>query len=93
MSMNKDEQSILSFGAIDDSKYSGEIKYYPVKDQLFWSIQLDDVLVDGKSTGYCQKKGVNCLITPDSGTSAITFPSAAFSDFDYTYGGDISCTD
>ena len=38
MSMNKDEKSVLSFGAIDESKYTGELKYYDVKDQLFWSI-------------------------------------------------------
>ena len=60
---------------------------------MFWSIQLDDVLVDGNSTNYCNIAGANCLITPDSGTSAITFPSPAFKKFDDVYGDEISCSE
>ena len=54
---------------------------------------MDDVLVDGKSTNYCNKEGANCLITPDSGTSAITFPKGQFKEFNDIYGDKVSCGD
>ena len=84
---------MLQFGQIDHSRYTGDLKYYKVRNQLFWSIQLDDVLVDGKSTNFCNIAGANCLITPDSGTSAITFPSKAFKQFSEDYGDEISCSE
>lgn len=92
MSMNPDEESKLTFGAIDHDAYEGEITWHDVKHFLFWSIQLDDVLVDGISTGYCTQEGANCLVTPDSGTSALTFPPGAYAEFVQDYGDSISCT-
>ena len=32
LSMNQDEDSVLEFGQIDESKYKGELKYYNVKN-------------------------------------------------------------
>jgi hypothetical protein len=52
--------------------YNGEPDWHPVKDRLFWSIKLDDVLIDGESLGLCND--VDCLFTPDTGTSLLTFP-------------------
>lgn len=81
MSMNPDEDSQLIFGEIDQTAYTGDMVYHKVLHQLFWSIKLDDVLIDGKSMGFCDNKR-NCLITPDSGTSTITFPTHFFEKFD-----------
>ena len=33
------------------------------------------------------------MITPDSGTSAITFPSGQFKEFNAEYGDQVSCSD
>ena len=33
------------------------------------------------------------MITPDSGTSAITFPPAFFKEFSEDYGDEVSCSD
>lgn len=79
MSMNPNEEdSELLLGAWDDTKYSGELVWHNVEHKLFWSIQLDDVKIDGKSLGLCgPDSGKNCLLTPDSGTSMITFPTWA----------------
>ena len=49
--------------------------------KLFWSIKLDDIKVNGVSTGYCTKKGANCLVCPDSGTSLATFPQNHYNEF------------
>lgn len=88
MSMNPDEEeSELLLGDWDDSKYSGDLVWHNVEHKLFWSIQLDDVKVNGNSLGLCgPDSGKNCLLTPDSGTSMITFPSWAFEQFKGEYG-------
>jgi hypothetical protein len=38
MSLNPNENSELIFGWIDSSRYVGDLKWYPVVDQFFWSI-------------------------------------------------------
>ena len=93
MSMNPDEEeSELLLGAWDESRFSGDLVWHDVKHQLFWSIQLDDVLIDGKSLGICgPETDKNCLITPDSGTSMITFPSWAHEEFMAEYGNVEDC--
>ena len=83
MSMNADnEESELMLGNWDENRYTGDLTWHEVRHKLFWSIQLDDILIDGKSLGYCgPDSGKNCLITPDSGTSLMTFPGWAFQKF------------
>lgn len=80
MSMNpKDEESEVMFGDWNETKIhenaEGEKKldWHPVVHQLFWSLKLDDVLIDGESLGLCGEK-VDCRFTPDTGTSLLTFP-------------------
>ena len=86
MSMNpEEEESELVLGTWDDSRFSGDLIWHEVKHKLFWSINLDDVLVDGKSLELCGPDK-NCLLTPDSGTSMITFPSWAHAEFMEKYG-------
>lgn len=76
MSMNDEEPSELIFGWIDSSKFYGELKWYPVVNKLFWSLKLDDVKYNNVSLGLCEHR--DCMITPDSGTSTITFPTWAW---------------
>ena len=57
--------------------YTGDINYHDVTSEMFWSLKLDDILVNGKSLGLCDI-GVECLITPDSGTSYLTLPTWAY---------------
>jgi len=69
MSMNPiEEDSELTFGYYDENRYEGDMHWYPVHNKLFWSIKLNDVLVNGKSLGIC-KDDKECTMTPDSGTS------------------------
>ena len=86
MSMNpKDEDSEVMFGAwnpdhMDDS-YDGEPIWHPVVHQRFWSIKLDDIRIGDVSLGLCGPDK-NCLVTPDSGTSQITFPEWAVTQYE-----------
>ena len=89
MSMNpKDEDSEVMFGnwntALMDDSYNGEPEWHPVEHQLFWSIALEDIKIGDKSLGLCGfetddsgEKKAKCLVTPDTGTSLLTFPKWA----------------
>lgn len=68
-------KSDLTLGYYDRAKYSGNIHWNPIKFQYMYGVQLDDVLVNGKSTKLCHDR--ECLITFDSGTSLMSMPSFA----------------
>jgi hypothetical protein len=95
MSMNPDdEESEVMFGDWNVDKIdptyndgTGELDWHPVEHFLFWSIALDDILIDGDSTGLCDDR--DCLFTPDTGTSLLTFPSWAMNEYNAKYGFDI----
>lgn len=54
LSQNPDEDSELLFGGWDEEKFTGEIEWHDVlATDNFWVIQLDDIKVNGVSTGYC----------------------------------------
>jgi len=86
MSMNPEkEESEVMFGAWNPDKmdnkpngesYNGEPDWHPIVHQLFWSIKLDDIKIGDVSLGLCGPDK-NCLITPDTGTSLLTFPTWA----------------
>eukprot|EP00347_Sterkiella_histriomuscorum_P005441 403356609 len=78
MALNEKESSELIFGWIDHSRYEEPMIWHPVVHNFFWQLNLDDVLFNGESIGYCGHNGVKCQITPDSGTSTIAVPSKAF---------------
>ncbi|KAH6656757.1 aspartic peptidase domain-containing protein, partial [Truncatella angustata] len=54
----------ISFGAIDTSKYTGDITYTSTTDDVSWSIAMDDVSAGGESAGV---KGREAYI--DTGTT------------------------
>ena len=66
----------------DERFHEDELHWHDVVKQTFWAIKLDDVLVDGVSTGYCTRPEANCTIAPDSGTSLNTFPSGHFHEWE-----------
>ena len=91
LSQNPDEQSEILFGGWDSTKFTGTIEWHPVMHKLFWSIKLDDIKIGGKSTGFCNRNGANCLVCPDSGTSLATFPPSHYELFKKEYGDTIPC--
>ena len=91
MALNPDSPSELLFGGSNPDHFVAPMNWHPVRDRLFWSLQLDDVLINGVSTEYC--KSHTCYGAPDSGTSLMTFPSGAYREFEAQYGGQIPCYD
>jgi len=61
----------LLLGGIDSSHYTGPIFYVPLTNKTYWEFKLDDVVIGGKSTGFCSR---GCHAIADTGTSLIAGP-------------------
>jgi hypothetical protein len=77
---NSENESDLTFGYYDKTKFRGSLKWHPIKFKYMFGIALDDILINGESLGLCGPNGVkkNCIITIDSGTSYMSMPGWAF---------------
>lgn len=91
MSYNPQEESEILLGGWNPEKFRGELQWHKVVKPLFWAVKLDDVKVNGVSTGFCNRPGANCTVCPDSGTSLATFPKSHYDIFQSNYGDVISC--
>lgn len=56
------------------------MSWHPVKFKSMFGLQLDDIKVNGKSTGAC-KVVKECLLVIDSGTSHFSMASAGLKNF------------
>ena len=66
-------KSDMTFGYYDKQKFKGDITWHNVDYKYMFGVKLDDVKVAGKSMNMCE--GKSCLITFDSGTSLMSFPT------------------
>ena len=66
-------KSDMTFGYYDKQKFKGDITWHNVDYKYMFGVKLDDVKVGGKSLDMCSEK--SCLITFDSGTSLMSFPT------------------
>ncbi|VAH10264.1 unnamed protein product [Triticum turgidum subsp. durum] len=62
----------IIFGGMDPKHYVGEHTYVPVTQKGYWQFDMGDVLVGGKSTGFCAG---GCAAIADSGTSLLAGPT------------------
>jgi len=69
--------SDLTFGYYDKSKFKGDVDWHPVQYKYMFGVKLDDVKVGGKELNMCEGKSEGCMITFDSGTSLMSFPTWA----------------
>jgi saccharopepsin len=69
--------SDMTFGYYDKEKFKGEIAWHPVEFKYMFGVKLDDVKVNGKALNICADQHDGCLITFDSGTSLMSFPTWA----------------
>ena len=71
-SVDENVDGQITLGNIDKSKYTGELKYYRVIDEYYWTIKLDDIKYNGVSLGVCVG---GCKAVIDTGTTLITGPT------------------
>lgn len=61
----------LVFGGMDPNHYKGEHTFTPVTKKGYWQFDMGDVLIGGKTTGFCAS---GCAAIADSGTSLLAGP-------------------
>eukprot|EP00267_Zea_mays_P043419 XP_020395504.1 aspartic proteinase oryzasin-1 [Zea mays] len=73
----------IVFGGMDSSHYKGDHTFVPVTRKGYWQFNMGDVLVDGKSTGFCAG---GCAAIADSGTSLLAGPTAIITEINEKIG-------
>jgi hypothetical protein len=68
----------LIIGYIDPHAYVGNMSWFPIVEQSFMSVRVEDFLFNNKSLGICgNKKGEFCHMTLDTGMTYASFPKKA----------------
>ncbi|KAF6173267.1 hypothetical protein GIB67_026962, partial [Kingdonia uniflora] len=73
----------IVFGGVDPNHFKGEHTYVPVTRKGYWQFDMGDVLIGGKTTGFC--KG-GCAAIADSGTSLLAGPSTIITEINHAIG-------
>lgn len=80
----KEEQGgEIVFGGSDPKHYKGKHTYVPVTEKGYWQFDMGDVLVNGKSTGFCTG---GCAAIADSGTSLLAGPTTIVTQINHEIG-------
>ncbi|XP_013798037.2 embryonic pepsinogen-like [Apteryx mantelli] len=69
---SKTTGSVVIFGGVDESYFTGPINWIPVSYQGYWQISMDSVIVNGQEVA-CSG---GCQAIVDTGTSLIAVPSS-----------------
>ncbi|KAK9681524.1 hypothetical protein RND81_10G008300 [Saponaria officinalis] len=79
-----EEGGELVFGGVDPKHFHGQHTYAPVTIKGYWQFDMGDVLIDGKTTGYCSG---GCAAIADSGTSLLAGPTTIITQINEAIGG------
>ncbi|PWA73779.1 aspartic peptidase A1 family, Saposin-like protein [Artemisia annua] len=75
----------IVFGGVDPKHFKGEHTYVPVTQKGYWQFDMSDVLIGGKSAGFCK---TGCSAIADSGTSLIAGPTEVINQIIQAIGAD-----
>ncbi|CAK9157979.1 unnamed protein product [Ilex paraguariensis] len=78
-----EEGGEIVFGGVDSSHFKGEHTYVPVTQKGYWQFDMDDVLIGGKTTGFCSG---GCSAIADSGTSLLAGPTTVIAQINHAIG-------
>lgn len=70
-SKNEENGGLATFGGIDESQFSGDITWLPVRRKAYWEVSFDGI---GLGDEYAELTSTGAAI--DTGTSLITLPSS-----------------
>ncbi|XP_030542831.1 aspartic proteinase A1-like [Rhodamnia argentea] len=79
----EEEGGEIVFGGVDPNHYEGEHTYVPVTRKGYWQFDMGDVLIDGKTTGFCAG---GCSAIADSGTSLMAGPTTIITEVNHAIG-------
>ncbi|KAF7831345.1 aspartic proteinase A1-like [Senna tora] len=80
---DEEEGGEIVFGGMDPNHYKGEHTFVPVTQKGYWQFEMGDVLIGGKSTGFCAG---GCSAIADSGTSLLAGPTAIITEVNHAIG-------
>ncbi|XP_057525227.1 aspartic proteinase A1-like isoform X2 [Amaranthus tricolor] len=80
---DEEEGGAIVFGGVDPDHYKGEHTWVPVSQKGYWQFDMDDVLVDGETTGFCAD---GCSAIADSGTSLLAGPTTVVAQINHAIG-------
>ncbi|KAH6824655.1 aspartic proteinase A1 [Perilla frutescens var. hirtella] len=81
--VKEDNGGELVFGGIDTKHFKGQHTFVPVTQKGYWQFDMGDVLIGGKTSGYCSG---GCSAIADSGTSLLAGPSAVIAMINQAIG-------
>ncbi|KAH9608979.1 hypothetical protein KSS87_020932 [Heliosperma pusillum] len=73
----------IVFGGVDPNHYKGKHTWVPVSRKGYWQFDVEDVLVGGETTGFCDG---GCSAIADSGTSLLAGPTAVVAQINHAIG-------
>lgn len=79
----EEEGGELVFGGVDEKHFKGKHSYVPVTRKGYWQFDMGDVLIDGKTTGFCSS---GCAAIADSGTSLLAGPTTVVAQINKAIG-------
>ncbi|XP_074276074.1 aspartic proteinase A1-like [Silene latifolia] len=85
LNRNVDEElgGEIVFGGVDPDHYKGNHTWVPVSHKGYWQFDVEDVLVNGQTTGFCAG---GCSAIADSGTSLLAGPTAVVAQINHVIG-------
>ncbi|XP_036435232.1 pepsin A-like [Colossoma macropomum] len=82
LSSNEEEGSVVLFGEIDSSYYTGDIYWIPLSSETYYQITMDSVTINGQTVA-CSG---GCQAIIDTGTSMIVGPTTDISNINSWVG-------
>ncbi|XP_037694402.1 pepsin A-like [Choloepus didactylus] len=82
LSSDDESGSVVIFGGIDSSYYTGDLTWIPVSSEGYWQIAMDSVTMNGKTIA-CSG---GCQAIVDTGTSLLAGPVSAITNIQSDIG-------
>ncbi|XP_024430173.2 pepsin A [Desmodus rotundus] len=76
LSSNDQSGSVVMFGGIDSSYYTGNLNWVPLSSETYWQITVDSITMNGEAIA-CSG---GCQAIVDTGTSLLTGPTNAIAN-------------
>ncbi|KAI5933060.1 pepsin A [Manis javanica] len=76
LSPNDQSGSVVMFGGIDTSYYTGNLNWVPLSAEGYWQITVDSITMDGEIIACSE----SCQAIVDTGTSLLSGPSNAIAN-------------
>nr|XP_051689147.1 pepsin II-4 [Oryctolagus cuniculus] len=76
LSSDDEKGSLVMFGGIDSSYYTGSLNWVPVSYEGYWQITMDSISINGETIACAD----SCQAIVDTGTSLLAGPTSAISN-------------